>query len=74
VYARGVRLIASLANEAATPRGKEAPVFAVVSALVEGDTESGKGALHNPPYGLRANGPLMTGARAGDARGAGIRF
>jgi len=45
VYARGVRLIASLANEAATPRGKEAPVFAVVSALVAGDTESGKAAL-----------------------------
>jgi len=48
VYAPGVRLIASLANKAATRRGKEAPVFAVVSALVAGDTESGKGAMRNP--------------------------
>jgi hypothetical protein len=37
------------------------------------DTERGKARYITPPYGLRADGPLMTGACAGAASGAGIR-
>jgi hypothetical protein len=53
---------------------KEVPVFAVVSAVVTDDTERGKARYITPPYGLRADGPLMTGGCVGAASGAGIRF
>ena len=48
--------------------------FAAVSAVVTDDTERGKMRYMTPPYGLRADGPLMTGGCVGAASGAGIRF
>jgi hypothetical protein len=68
----GARLHSGIADP--TRRSKEAPAFAAVSAVVTDDSERGKARYMTPPYGLRADGPLMTGGCVGAASGAGIRF
>ena len=68
----GARLHSGIAD--LTRRSKEAPAFAAVSAVLTDDHRRGKARYMTPPYGLRADGPLMTGGRVGAASGAGIRF
>jgi hypothetical protein len=47
--------------------------YSQLLAVATDDTERGKARYITPPYRLRADGPLMTGACAGAASGAGIR-
>jgi len=65
---------AAKCRDAPISTSKEAPVFAATIAVVTDDTERDKARYITPPYGLRSDGPLMTGGCVGAANGAGIRF